>query len=59
MGTYRCICNKGYEPDKTGRICVDINECDTHHSMCAGGQCKNIPGDYQVGYFEIQRKLKQ
>lgn len=28
IGTYRCICNPGYEVDETGKICTDINECE-------------------------------
>lgn len=28
IGTYRCICNPGFEVDETGKICTDINECE-------------------------------
>lgn len=28
IGTYRCICNPGFEADETGKICTDINECE-------------------------------
>jgi hypothetical protein len=28
IGTYRCICNPGFEVDETGKICSDINECE-------------------------------
>lgn len=59
MSSYRCVCNKGYEPDKSGRICVDTNECDKHNLMCIGGQCKNTPGDYQVIYFNLPTEEKQ
>ncbi|XP_065222296.1 fibrillin-2-like [Planococcus citri] len=47
MGTYRCICNIGYEPDITGKICIDINECVRDELICNGGQCKNTPGSFQ------------
>lgn len=48
MGTYRCICDNGYEVDATGKICSDINECELEESLCSGGQCRNTPGGYQV-----------
>ncbi|XP_050313522.1 fibrillin-2-like [Anthonomus grandis grandis] len=47
IGTYRCICNPGYEVDETGKICTDINECELEDVMCGGGQCKNTPGSFQ------------
>ncbi|KAF7284743.1 hypothetical protein GWI33_021612 [Rhynchophorus ferrugineus] len=48
IGTYRCICNPGYEVDESGKICTDINECEVEASvMCGGGQCKNTPGSFQ------------
>lgn len=28
IGTYRCICNPGFEADESGKICTDINECE-------------------------------
>lgn len=28
LGTYRCICNPGFEVDDSGKICTDINECE-------------------------------
>lgn len=27
IGTYRCICNPGYEVDESGKLCTDTNEC--------------------------------
>jgi len=48
MGTYRCICNPGYQVDSTGKICSDINECELDDLVCSGGQCKNTPGSFQV-----------
>lgn len=58
MGTYRCICRKGYEPDKTGKVCVDIDECSKHNLMCIGGRCQNIPGDYQVNNVNVSSGKK-
>ena len=47
MGSYRCICNPGYEVDVTGRKCVDIDECLTDPLYCSGGTCKNTPGSFE------------
>ncbi|XP_018328225.1 fibrillin-2 isoform X2 [Agrilus planipennis] len=47
IGTYRCICNPGFEVDETGKICTDINECVVEELVCSGGQCRNTPGSFQ------------
>ncbi|XP_072384771.1 fibrillin-1-like [Diabrotica undecimpunctata] len=47
IGTYRCICNPGFEVDETGKICTDINECEVEELVCSGGQCRNTPGSFQ------------
>lgn len=51
MGTYRCICDSGYEVDATGKVCSDINECELEESLCSGGQCRNIPGSFQASKY--------
>ncbi|KAH0619971.1 hypothetical protein JD844_014452 [Phrynosoma platyrhinos] len=43
-GTYKCICNFGYEVDSTGKNCLDIDECES--SPCVNGVCKNTPGSF-------------
>uniref|UniRef100_A0AAY4E663 Fibrillin 2b n=1 Tax=Denticeps clupeoides TaxID=299321 RepID=A0AAY4E663_9TELE len=55
-GSYRCICNIGYESDTTGKNCVGdfqvdslltaihINECES--SPCVNGICRNLIGSF-------------
>ncbi|KAF5913479.1 hypothetical protein HPG69_017097 [Diceros bicornis minor] len=43
-GSYRCNCNSGYEPDASGRNCIDINECESN--PCVNGACRNNLGSF-------------
>ncbi|XP_054288254.1 fibrillin-2-like [Macrosteles quadrilineatus] len=45
LGSYRCLCNKGYKPDHTGKHCRDVNECDQKPSPCQFA-CQNTEGSF-------------
>ncbi|XP_035710508.1 fibrillin-2 isoform X2 [Folsomia candida] len=47
VGTYRCICDRGYQVDSTGKLCLDVNECEMDDLICGGGLCKNKIGSFQ------------
>uniref|UniRef100_A0A8D3E1D9 Fibrillin 1 n=1 Tax=Scophthalmus maximus TaxID=52904 RepID=A0A8D3E1D9_SCOMX len=44
-GLFRCECNLGYELDRSGGNCTDVNEC-ADPTICINGMCVNIPGSY-------------
>ncbi|KAL5004007.1 hypothetical protein ScPMuIL_017463 [Solemya velum] len=46
MGSYRCVCNKGYKTDISGTQCIDVNECEQDPEPC-DFICHNTEGSYQ------------
>ncbi|KAK8737315.1 hypothetical protein OTU49_004436 [Cherax quadricarinatus] len=46
MGSYRCICDKGYKPDHSGTRCIDVNECERTPPPCKF-TCQNTEGSYR------------
>ena len=61
IGSYRCLCNPGYEVDALGKQCVDVDECKVNPYACSGGQCKNVPGSFTClcpPGFELNQETK-
>ena len=45
MGSYRCLCNPGYETHPSGTQCVDQDECSLIPKRCEF-TCRNTAGSY-------------
>ncbi|KAF6210291.1 hypothetical protein GE061_013395 [Apolygus lucorum] len=45
LGSYKCLCNKGFKVDPSGTVCRDVNECESRLSPCEFG-CQNTPGSF-------------
>ncbi|GJQ88324.1 hypothetical protein Trydic_g3801 [Trypoxylus dichotomus] len=45
LGSYRCICNKGYKHDASEKYCLDVNECELPQKPCEYN-CQNTEGSY-------------
>ena len=59
VGSYKCVCSKGYELQSNGRTCVNINEClnettcDSKNGICtdnAGSHRCSCRNGYSLQY---------
>lgn len=48
MGSYRCVCDKGYKTDQSGKRCVDVDECQQKPKVCEY-TCSNTLGSFVCG----------
>jgi len=53
-GSFKCICDIGFDVDARGKACEDIDECKIAKGICGPGRCINTPGSFrcecQPGY---------
>jgi len=48
MGSYRCLCDAGYQVDVAGTACVDVDECDAagNSKVPCSHLCRNTDGSF-------------
>ncbi|XP_077179348.1 latent-transforming growth factor beta-binding protein 2 [Paroedura picta] len=45
-GSFRCLCDRGYENLPSGHDCVDVNECELMVAVCGTALCENVEGAF-------------
>uniref|UniRef100_A0A8B9ZHG4 Latent-transforming growth factor beta-binding protein 1 n=1 Tax=Anas platyrhynchos TaxID=8839 RepID=A0A8B9ZHG4_ANAPL len=45
-GSFRCLCDRGYESSASGHYCVDVNECELMVAVCGTALCENVEGSF-------------
>ncbi|XP_053132852.1 latent-transforming growth factor beta-binding protein 2 isoform X3 [Hemicordylus capensis] len=45
-GSFRCLCDRGYETSPLGHDCVDVNECELMVAVCGTALCENVDGAF-------------
>ncbi|XP_051869024.1 latent-transforming growth factor beta-binding protein 2-like [Pristis pectinata] len=45
-GSFRCLCDQGFEVPARGQACVDINECEMMNGVCGRALCENFEGSF-------------
>ncbi|NWU93237.1 LTBP2 protein, partial [Upupa epops] len=45
-GSFRCLCDRGYESSPSGHDCVDVNECELMVAVCGTALCENVEGSF-------------
>ena len=46
LGSYRCVCDRGYQPDISRTSCEDLNECLASPGPCEH-ECYNTLGSFK------------
>ncbi|KAJ7990338.1 hypothetical protein DPEC_G00299260 [Dallia pectoralis] len=46
IGTFQCMCDRGYTATGDGKACVDENECVTMQGVCGTARCENADGSF-------------
>uniref|UniRef100_A0A8D2M420 Latent-transforming growth factor beta-binding protein 1 n=1 Tax=Zonotrichia albicollis TaxID=44394 RepID=A0A8D2M420_ZONAL len=45
-GSFRCLCDRGYESSPSGHYCIDVNECELMVAVCGTALCENVEGSF-------------
>uniref|UniRef100_A0A8C8SU46 Latent-transforming growth factor beta-binding protein 1 n=1 Tax=Pelusios castaneus TaxID=367368 RepID=A0A8C8SU46_9SAUR len=45
-GSFRCLCDNGYENLPPDQDCVDVNECELMVAVCGTALCENVEGSF-------------
>ncbi|XP_050020585.1 latent-transforming growth factor beta-binding protein 2 isoform X6 [Alexandromys fortis] len=45
-GSFRCLCDQGFETSPSGWECVDVNECELMLAVCGAALCENVEGSF-------------
>ncbi|XP_076777777.1 latent-transforming growth factor beta-binding protein 2 isoform X2 [Arvicanthis niloticus] len=45
-GSFRCLCDQGFETSPSGWECVDVNECELMLAVCGDALCENVEGSF-------------
>lgn len=45
-GSFRCLCDQGFETSPSGWECVDVNECELMLAVCGDALCENVQGSF-------------
>lgn len=47
IGSFMCVCPKGYQQVGVQDECKDIDECSSNSRLCSNGICINFEGGYR------------
>nr|XP_039274602.1 fibrillin-2-like isoform X1 [Styela clava] len=47
LGSYKCICDRGFMPTENMQACIDIDECAMPNGCAGGSRCRNTFGGYK------------
>ncbi|KAM7155880.1 latent-transforming growth factor beta-binding protein 2 isoform 1-T1 [Molossus nigricans] len=45
-GSFRCLCDQGFQTSSSGWDCVDVNECELMLAVCGAALCENVEGSF-------------
>ncbi|XP_066553217.1 latent-transforming growth factor beta-binding protein 1 isoform X2 [Amia ocellicauda] len=58
-GSFRCLCDQGFQEQPDGQGCVDVNECEMLSSVCGEALCDNAEGSFHCVCPEENQEFNQ